>query len=140
MVILISTVLNPFCAMGQHFPGGGYQGGKYGHGGIENISGIPDVTYEAGGNCLTAHPNPFSKLSTILFTASVPGNIEIYVFDINNRRIKTLISPSNMPPGTYTVTWDGTDDRGNRVAPGVYLYKMTKSKTTITKKILFTGN
>lgn len=141
-IIIVPVLLlwNPTMVSGQSFPGGGYQGGKYGSGGIENISGIPNLSSDLADSDLTAFPNPFATQSTVRFSVILSGKVEIAVFDINNRRVKTLISPVYLPPGNYSVIWDGTGNRGNPVAKGVYYYRMIKSNRITTKKILFTGN
>ena len=35
-----------------------------------------------------------------------------------------MIDGERYEPGVYKVVWDGTDDHGNRVASGIYLYRM----------------
>ena len=38
--------------------------------------------------------------------------------------------------GMHTLVWDGTDDSGEEVPSGVYLYKLTAGKVTRTKKMM----
>lgn len=140
ILILISALLNPLWVTGQNFPGGGYQGGEYGSGGLENISGIPVPLNHLTTSSLTSFPNPFTARSTVRFSIVSAGKTEISVYDMHNRQVKILFSATNLPPGGYTVTWDGSDNRGNPVAKGLYYYKMTKSNKVITTKILYTGN
>lgn len=46
-------------------------------------------------------------------------NVTITVFDEDGSVLRTIDAPGG-PAGSYTYTWDGLDDEGNRVAPGRY--------------------
>jgi flagellar hook assembly protein FlgD len=39
--------------------------------------------------------------------------------------------------GTHQAVWDGRDERGNRVASGVYLYRLQGENERATKKLIF---
>jgi len=43
------------------------------------------------------------------------------VYDLRGRELKRLVDRFQ-GPGRYELTWRGTDDKGRRVASGVYLY------------------
>jgi len=38
--------------------------------------------------------------------------------------------------GSYTLTWDGSNDRGSAVASGIYFYKMETKGFSETKKMV----
>ncbi|HXI22946.1 MAG TPA: FlgD immunoglobulin-like domain containing protein, partial [Pyrinomonadaceae bacterium] len=38
--------------------------------------------------------------------------------------VRTLVSEAKQTRGRHTVTWDGKDDRGNPVGPGVFICRM----------------
>jgi hypothetical protein len=84
-----------------------------------------DGAYEAGtgGPGLTSCPNPFVSETTI--TLSVPiGSAPfryLVVYDGTGRKVRTLAAAS-ADRGTFRATWDGTDDSGRQVAPGVYFF------------------
>jgi hypothetical protein len=56
--------------------------------------------------------------------------VEIKIFDILGREIKTLVNET-LQPGSYEVTFDGSN-----LASGVYLYKLTTEGFSETKKML----
>ena len=78
-------------------------------------------------------PNPFTpnadgindvvnisyKLLRVI--SAVPISVE--VFDLSGRLIKTLYSGAD-PLGEYEHTWDGRDDFGNFVSPGIYFFRI----------------
>jgi hypothetical protein len=48
---------------------------------------------------------------------------------------KTLLD-QDMRPDTYQTTWDGTNAGGNRMAPGVYLLRISCDSEVQTKKLV----
>jgi hypothetical protein len=90
------------------------------------------MAYALGG----AVPNPFNPSTAI--TYNVPGGggpVEIAVYDVTGRRVRTLVSGTT-PPGTHRTQWDGRDDRGTRVSSGVYFYRMTAGSFHDTRKMV----
>lgn len=74
--------------------------------------------------CLvTCKPNPFSKEVEFSFSLNRTINISITIFDMQGNRIKT-ISDGNFPEGLYRFTWQGDDESGKTIHPGVYFYKI----------------
>lgn len=70
---------------------------------------------------LRARPNPFNPSTSIEFVLREPvsSDAELGVFDVRGRRVKSW-SLAGLPAGAGRKTWDGTDERGARVASGVY--------------------
>ena len=71
------------------------------------------------------YPNPFSNSTTFTFQRNVidPINVEIKIFSIAGRllgKINTL----NITDRSVKILWDGRDTDGDRLANGVYLYKL----------------
>ena len=79
-------------------------------------------------------PNPFNPETQIRYTIGETGRVELTVFDINGRQIRTFISES-VPPGQHTVNWDGTDASGKKVASGHYVYQL-KANGQVRSKIM----
>jgi flagellar hook assembly protein FlgD len=59
-------------------------------------------------------------------------------YDVRGRVVRSLVD-GLVPPGRYQVSWDGKDDRGAAVAPGVYFYEYVAGATRVMKKALFLG-
>ena len=66
-------------------------------------------------------PNPFTGSMSYAYevTGQQSQPVEISVYNVAGRLVKPLARTSQ-GPGRYTVSWDGTDQRGERVATGVY--------------------
>jgi hypothetical protein len=78
------------------------------------------------------YPDPFSSSTAFTFQrtavggAGEPVNVKIKVFTLSGRLIKTILSYGETD--TFVkIPWDGLDDDGNRLANGVYLYKVIVS-------------
>ncbi len=69
---------------------------------------------------LAAAPNPSLGGSTRLtFHLSRSGSVSLAIVGVDGRSLRS--SPtSTYAPGTHTFEWDGRDDDGRMVAPGVY--------------------
>jgi hypothetical protein len=78
------------------------------------------------------YPNPFSDYTEITYTIDNAGHVGMRVYDQHGRLVSTLVN-SNQIPGEYTVTWNGTNDSGGRLANGVYFIVMQTSENIIKK-------
>ncbi|MBT4484778.1 MAG: hypothetical protein HOC71_13995, partial [Candidatus Latescibacteria bacterium] len=81
-------------------------------------------------------PNPFNPLTTIEYSiptgTSMRARLDVY--DLRGALIKTLVDEIRSP-GVHSVVWDGTDDSGNNVSSGVYIYRIKVGSNFDTKKM-----
>jgi len=80
-------------------------------------------------------PNPFRALTAIQFALAHPGRVDLRVFDVNGRVVQTLVE-RDLGAGKHDVQWRGENDRGERVAPGVYFYRLVTPGFIQTRKML----
>jgi hypothetical protein len=80
-------------------------------------------------------PNPLRDRTTIRFTLARPGDILLGVFDIAGRPVRTLASGSQSA-GIHTAAWNGRDAAGDRVAPGIYFYRLEGAGFDLTRKLV----
>ncbi len=85
-----------------------------------------NVTQSAGSLVLSEvlnYPNPFSDKTTICFEVNQAAEVIIRIFTVAGRPVRQLkaFAPS---AGYQMVDWDGTDEYKQKVANGVYLYKI----------------
>jgi hypothetical protein len=68
-------------------------------------------------------PNPFAASTNITFELTGRDQVRLAVFDVSGRRVKTLVNEP-LGAGEHSVPWNGRDDRGQQVAPGLYMYRL----------------
>jgi hypothetical protein len=77
-------------------------------------------TYELHANT----PNPFNPTTVIRYDVPAGGDVvTLRVYDVSGVLIRTLLD-GPQEAGQKTVTWHGRDERGRRVASGVYFYRL----------------
>jgi len=85
------------------------------------------------------NPNPFSSKTTISFILASYEHLNEYTLSIYNIRgqlIKTFYGRENNFWVKTDIVWDGTDEDGKRVSPGVYFYKLEYGQNALTKKMI----
>jgi hypothetical protein len=86
------------------------------------------------------YPNPFNPATTIRFKVEgerlkVPIPTTLKIHNVLGQLVRTLVDEPKWT-GSYTVIWDGKDDRGSEVASGVYLCKLQVGDQSQTKKMV----
>ena len=81
------------------------------------------------------YPNPFNPATTFKFALPEKTRVEVVIYNSLGQRIKT-IAKAEKEPGFYQLSWDGTNDRGQSVATGVYLYSIKAGKYHAVRKML----
>lgn len=81
------------------------------------------------------HPNPFNPSTIIPFATAREGVVSLVVYDASGRTVKTLVE-GILPAGGHRVLWNGSDDRGNSVASGVYFVRLRCSDVCATRKLV----
>jgi hypothetical protein len=79
-------------------------------------------------------PNPFGTSTDIAFSLAERGPVDIAVYDVAGRRVRTLVN-RDMDAGPSNVTWDGRNEDGEALASGTYFVRMTAGSTLFEKKI-----
>jgi len=80
-------------------------------------------------------PNPFRTRLAIRYSLCATGRASVRVCDLAGRVVRTLVN-SEQQPGRYSVTWNGTDDRGRELARGVYFCRFTAGDYHSTEKLV----
>jgi ASPIC and UnbV/FG-GAP-like repeat/FlgD Ig-like domain len=91
-------------------------------------TGIGDGPHPGVARLLAASPNPFRAGTTIAYELSRTSPVRLLVLDPQGRLMRVLESTQSKEPGRYSERWDGRNEAGREVAPGVYFYSLTTSR------------
>jgi hypothetical protein len=72
------------------------------------------------------YPNPFNPSTTIAYSLPEKSSVEIKIFDMQGREIKSFTLGAQSA-GYQRVVWNGTNERGNTLSSGVYVYRVSAS-------------
>jgi hypothetical protein len=89
------------------------------------------LAYKLGQN----FPNPFNPSTVIGFDMREKSFVTIKIFSVSGQLVRTLIDGVK-EPGSYSVAWNGRNNRGSAVGSGIYFYKMETKGFSETKKLV----
>jgi len=81
------------------------------------------------------YPNPFQRNTVIKYALPEISDLRLVVYDIKGSLVRTLFS-GKQKPGFHRVIWDGKDEKGRRVAAGIYFYQLEVKGKSLTRKLL----
>lgn len=86
-------------------------------------------------NLYESYPSPFSTQVNLKYYTPGEGPVELTIYDLKGVRIRTLVS-GNQPAGIHLTEWDGRNENGQPVPPGIYLNRLVAGKSIITGKMV----
>jgi hypothetical protein len=98
-------------------------------GAIRNHPGL------AGPNRMDVYPNPCRDFTNLSFKLNEPEHVKLDIFDVNGRTIKTLVDQP-LSSGLQTIRWDLLSNNHTRVSNGIYFYRFTSNKVTLTGRLV----
>lgn len=84
---------------------------------------------------VTVSPNPFTFKTNINYYLVYPQYIQLKVINYLGQEVKKITSCIE-GNGAHTHSWDGTDNYGNRLPSGIYVYKLQAGKSVASGKIV----
>jgi hypothetical protein len=81
------------------------------------------------------YPNPFNPSTTILYDVPEDTKLNLTIYNLLGQKVKALYS-GNQLAGTYRTIWNGTNDREQTVASGIYFYRLETQSFVKTQKML----
>lgn len=143
--------------LGQYIDDGDYQvgNGKFGlfsfqmdadglAGYFDNIvvtSGVSGIDGDNGTNSPREfvlqqnYPNPFNPNTNIVFNLQKADDVRLTIYNASGELIKVLTN-NHYSSGRHELIWDATDQSGNKVSAGTYLYTIRTSDKTETRKMV----
>ncbi len=81
------------------------------------------------------YPNPFNPATEIRYYLPRATPVELAVFDVQGRKIRTLVQ-GQQAVGEKAVVWDGADDHNRAVPSGIYFYRLRAGAFQETRKMI----
>lgn len=83
-------------------------------------------------------PNPFGPETFIGYRLREEMPVRLSIFDAAGREVRSLIGATQRA-GAYTIRWDGRDETGRALAPGVYFYRLNAGAESEVRKMIVAG-
>ncbi len=80
------------------------------------------------------YPNPFNPSTTIRYDVATRSRVELRIYDVRGALVRTLVD-GERAAGSYSIAWNGLNDRGNPASSGVYFYRLTAGTFSDVRKM-----
>ncbi len=88
---------------------------------FEYIDSVSVTAREPNQNTLlTCYPNPFNMQTAVTIGLLRSATVSLAIFDVNGRRVKTLVDNEYLHAGYHHYVWAGNDDIQIPVSSGMY--------------------
>jgi len=89
---------------------------------------------------LQNYPNPFNPETWIPYKLNRTVNVDISIYNVNGQLVR-MMRLGEQPPGSYVTKgkaahWDGTNNKGERVASGAYFYQLKAGEKSFVKRMV----
>jgi len=81
------------------------------------------------------YPNPFNPTTQIKYDLPEDALVSINIYDLMGRSIKSLVN-SNQSAGYRSIQWNATNNLGEPVSAGMYIYMIQAGEFRQTKKMV----
>jgi len=81
------------------------------------------------------YPNPFNPTTTLRYDLPEDASVSIIIFDVMGRMVRSLIN-NEQSAGYHSIRWDTTNDQGETVSAGMYIYMIRAGNFIQTKKMV----
>ena len=81
------------------------------------------------------YPNPFNPTTQIQYDLPESEFVSINIFDIMGREVKTLVNKEQIA-GFRSVQWNATNNLGQPVPAGMYIYTIQAGEFRQTRKMV----
>jgi hypothetical protein len=84
---------------------------------------------------MSNYPNPFNPTTTIVYSLPESSQTELNIYNCKGQFVTQLVN-NFQNSGNYQLIWDGKNEQNETVSSGIYFYRLTTEKHSITEKML----
>ncbi len=81
-------------------------------------------------------PNPFNPATTLRYELPRAGSVELRIYDVAGRLVRSLRSGEVEAAGRREAVWDGRDDAGRAAAAGAYVVRLSAGGEARSRRLL----
>ena len=81
------------------------------------------------------YPNPFNPITTLRYELTQDSYVNITIYDMLGNVVNNLVN-TNQSSGYKSIQWNATNNKGQPVSAGVYLYSIEAGEFSQTKKMI----
>jgi len=102
----------------------------------ERATGVSKIRNPSAFDLKSNYPNPFNPMTTIPFSLSRQKHVTLTVFNVQGNTIRKW-DWADLPAGKHSVIWDGTNQIGQGVPTGIYVYRLSAGEESKSGKMIF---
>lgn len=80
-------------------------------------------------------PNPVTNHALLTFSLPRSATTSLTLYDISGRRVKT-VTQGPRETGYHLIRWDGSNESGHKVPPGIYFYRLNVGSQSLTRSLV----
>ena len=81
------------------------------------------------------YPNPFNPSTNLSYDLPKDSGVKLTIYNMTGNAVKTLVS-EQQSAGKKILQWDATNDLGQKVSAGLYVYTIKAESFSDTKKMI----
>jgi len=91
----------------------------------------PEVENPGAGSSFELFPNPVVDRATFWYSLSAPADVELSIYDMNNRLLQTVVKTANVSKGRYKTEWDA-----QQWPAGIYVARLVIGTHVFAKRVV----
>ena len=81
------------------------------------------------------YPNPFNPVTNITYDIPEVAQVTLEIYNVSGQKVRTLTQGQH-EPGRYRIQWNATNDYGNPLSSGMYIYRIHAGDFVSVKKLI----
>ena len=103
----------------------------------DTLTGISTIDHGMQSSIILAQnsPNPFNDNTRIEYFIPERTQVTIRIYNISGQLVSTLLNKVQNA-GINSINWNASDENGNKVDPGLYIYRIESNGETQSRRML----
>ena len=102
---------------------------------VSEMLGIDGLSLPTAFALHNNYPNPFNPVTNIIYDIPEVTDVTLEIYNVMGQRVRTLAQGSH-EPGRYQIVWNATNDFGQGLSSGMYIYRIQAGDFVSVKKLV----